>query len=215
MSDAALNLFLLIGGALSLLYLVEFCWKPASPLKTFVKTGAVAIPALGLTISGAPLVPLAGLWACALGDYLLARDGERTLMAGIGAFALGHILYVAGFFQIFEPEVFTTPASIAVPLVLILLGLSTEKWLQPHTAELRGPVRIYVGLILIMGCVAAQQPIPQTTVFWGALAFILSDLLLSVQIFIKNDGIWGRLGSHLVWLFYYLAQVLIFYGFIA
>lgn len=215
MLDVVFYLTLLCGGALSLLYLVEFCWKAASPLKTFAKTGAVVCPALGLTLVGAPLLPLLGLWACAAGDFLLARDGERGLMAGIGAFALGHVLYVAGFIQLFAPDFFATPVSIIVPIALVLLGLSTEKWLQPHTGELKGPVRGYVGLILIMGCVAAQEPIPQTTIFWGALAFILSDLLLSVQIFVKNDGIGGRLGSHLVWLFYYLAQVLILYGFIA
>lgn len=208
-----LNFTIFAGFALSALYLLWFCYRPASGAKTAVKTLAVALPAMGLSVSGAPLLPLLGLWACALGDFLLSRDGEAMLQGGIGAFALGHILYVVAFFVHFAPEL--AWGTLWVPELLILLGLSTEVWLQPYTGALRWPVRIYVLLILTMGCVAAQQPIPQTWVFWGALAFILSDLVLSVQIFVKNDGPFGRVAPFVIWFFYYVAQVLIFYGFIA
>jgi uncharacterized membrane protein YhhN len=135
------------------------------------------------------------------------------LQGGIAAFAVGHILYVAAFVVHFAPEV--AVHTLWIPALLVLLALSTERWLQPYTGELAWPVRIYVVLIVIMGCVAAQQPIPQTTVFWGALAFILSDLILSVHIFRQMRPVFARLAAYAIWFFYYIAQVLIFYGFIA
>ncbi|MCG7574182.1 lysoplasmalogenase [Phaeobacter sp. CNT1-3] len=202
-----------VGMGLSLLYLLWFCWRPASVAKTLVKTGAVALPAVGLSLVGAPTLPLLALWFCALGDLLLSRDGQGMLQGGIAAFAVGHILYVAAFVVHFAPEV--AVHTLWIPALLVLLALSTERWLQPYTGELAWPVRIYVVLIVIMGCVAAQQPIPQTTVFWGALAFILSDLILSVHIFRQMRPVFARLAAYAIWFFYYIAQVLIFYGFIA
>jgi uncharacterized membrane protein YhhN len=214
---AFLHLMITLGAVLAALYLLKYCWQGPSAIKTWVKTLSIALPALGLTWSGAPLLPLMGLWACALGDALLSRDGDKMLQGGIASFAVGHIFYVVAFIVHFSPSIAQDPVALTVliPLMLILLGLSTEWWLQPFTGDLRGPVRCYVGLILPMGCVAAQQPIPQTTVFWGAMAFILSDLVLSVQIFRRLAGVFERLASYAIWFFYYIAQVLIFYGFIA
>lgn len=203
------------GMGLSLVYLLRFCMASDSALKSGVKTGAIALPAVGLTLAGAPIIPLTALWACALGDFLLSRPGARALQFGIVAFALGHVLYILGFAVHFAPQFDGGLIGIGGPAILLMLGLSTEVWLRPHTGTLKWPVRVYVMLILMMGCVAAQQPIPQTTIFWGALAFILSDLVLSVQIFVQIRGAMARLAPFVIWFFYYAAQVLIFYGFIA
>ena len=205
---------LVLGATLSLCYLTLFCWRGDSWLKTGVKTGAVALPAIGLISLQMPLLPLAGLWACVLGDFLLSRPGDRALRAGIAAFALGHVLYVVAFWLQFSPSLFADQLALVLPLLLVLLGLTTERWLMPRTGDLRPAVRIYVLLILLMGCLAAQQPIPRDTILLGALAFILSDLLLSLQLFVTNRGLFGRLAPFAVWFFYYAAQVLIIAGFI-
>ncbi|MYM54741.1 lysoplasmalogenase [Thalassovita mangrovi] len=206
--------YLLIGAGLSALYLAWFCHRGPSLLKTLVKTGAVAVPAVGIGLAGAPGWALAGLWACAAGDFLLSRPGENWLKAGIGAFAVGHILYVVAFAVQFGPHFGGDALAWAVPLALIGLGLSTEFWLAPRTGGLKIPVRFYVVLIMTMGAMAAQLPIPRATILAGALSFILSDLILSVELFVISGGIFGRIAPFLIWFFYYAAQVLLFMGFL-
>ena len=207
--------YLAIGGALSLAYLAVFCRRGSGLAKTLVKTGAVAVPALGVGLAGAPGWALAGLWACVAGDFLLSRPGEAWLRAGIGAFALGHVLYVVAFLSQFGPQFGADALAWAIPAVLIGLGLSTERWLVSHTGGLKIPVRIYVALIIAMGSLAAQQPIPRVPVLLGALCFILSDLILALELFMRSGGVFDRIAPVLTWFFYYAAQVLLFMGFLA
>lgn len=206
--------YLLIGAGLSALYLAWFCHRSPSVLKTLVKTGAVAVPAVGIGLAGAPGWALAGLWACAAGDFLLSRPGENWLKAGVGAFAIGHILCVIAFAVQFGPHFGGDALAWAVPLALIGLGLSTEFWLAPRTGGMKIPVRFYVVLIMTMGAMAAQLPIPRATILAGALSFILSDLILSVELFVLSGGIFGRIAPFLIWFFYYAAQALLFMGFL-
>ena len=130
-------------------------------------------------------------------------------MAGIGAFALGHILYVVGFVSLFDPGrpdlLFWT-----VTGGLIALGASTELWLSAHTGPLRPLVRIYVGLILGMGICAALPGLPREFLLTGALSFVASDLILSTLIFLGWTARWA---SYAVWGLYWLAQALIMAGF--
>lgn len=197
------------GAGLALIYGAVFCWRDVSWLRTGVKTGAVALPAVGLMQAGLPGVALAGLWACALGDYLLSRPGEGALKAGIGAFALGHILYVVAFLTVFTPGVPDGLFWIVVG-VLVALGASTELWLSPHTGELRPVVRVYVGLILSMGLAAAVPGVARAYLLAGAGCFIASDLILSTQIFIRPGG---RGPAYAIWALYWGAQALIMAGF--
>lgn len=197
-----------LGAALALVYGAAFCWKPESWLRTMIKTGSVASPAVALGQMGLPEIALAGLWACALGDLLLSRPGELALRAGIGAFALGHIFYIYAFLTLWPLGV-PDPVFVIVTVGLIALGLSTERWLTPRTGALRGAVRGYVVLILMMGIAAAMPGGPRVWVLAGALCFVASDLILSTQLFLGQQG---RAGSYAVWGLYWGAQALIFYG---
>lgn len=197
------------GAGLALIYGAVFCWREVSWLRTAVKTGAVVLPAVGLVQAGLPVVAMAGLLACALGDYLLSRPGEGPLKAGIGAFAMGHILYVVAFVTVFEPG---APDALfwAVVVMLVALGASTEVWLAPQTGGLRPVVRVYVGLILSMGIAAALPGVARGYLLAGALCFVASDLILSTQIFIRPGG---RGPAYAIWALYWGAQALIMAGF--
>ncbi|WP_319826398.1 lysoplasmalogenase [Thalassovita sp.] len=197
------------GLLLGLVYGAAFCWRTESWLRTAIKTGAVALPALALSLSGLPVLALAGLWACVLGDFLLSRPSEAMLKGGIAAFALGHVLYVAAFLTVF-PVAAPDGLFWAVVVVLTGLGLSTERWLAPHTGALRWAVRGYVGLILSMGISAALPGVPREWVLTGALCFVASDLILSTLIFLGHAG---RVRAYAVWALYYGAQGLIMAGF--
>lgn len=195
-----------VGGILGLIYWLWFSAAADSWLKTGIKSATLGLPAVALALSGWPPVFVAGLVACVIGDFLLSRPGDRALMAGIAAFAVGHLLYIAAMLAGFE-----LTQSWVVPVLLILLGLSTERWLAPHTGELRMPVRVYVVVILAMGITAAWTGAP--LILAGALTFVASDLILSLDLFDRLKGLPKRFAPYAVWGLYVLAQALLIAGF--
>ena len=109
---------------------------PASTHRTLLKTGSVALLALLTAFHGGPALLAAALGLCALGDALLSRETEATFMAGIGAFAAGHLAYVALFLthEASDPSAIAThPAPIAA---LALLGVVMALLLWPRAGEL-------------------------------------------------------------------------------
>jgi uncharacterized membrane protein YhhN len=160
-----------------------------------VKTGSTAL--LAVLALAAPqggwywLIPL-GLGLGALGDLFLALGGVQRFLAGVVVFGLGHLAYAAGFLWR-SGELGFDGLSVAEVSALGLLSallLSTEAWLAPRTAELRRPVRGYVGLIGLMGVAAVLLPVHpgQGVMRLGAALFILSDLMLALQLFVVKGA---------------------------
>jgi uncharacterized membrane protein YhhN len=181
-----------------------------------VSTGLLAVLAAGL--GGGDwfwLIPL-GLVLGALGDLFLALGGLRWFMAGVGAFGLGHLAYALGLL-VRSAEIGFDGVSLGEGVALVaLLGLlaSTEWWLAPRTGELRAAVRGYVGLIGAMGTAAILLPDyhGQDLLRLGAVLFILSDLMLALQLFVvKEKTLRTRLALAL-WPTYWAGQALIAVG---
>ncbi|MCM2560729.1 lysoplasmalogenase [Lutimaribacter sp. EGI FJ00015] len=193
---------ILAGGILAAVFLLRFCWDGDSWPKTLVKTGSLGLPALALAVMGWPTIFVAGLAACVLGDFLLSRPGQGPLLAGIGAFALGHLLYIGAMVGQGPLE-----PTLAIPLALLILLVSTEWWLVPYTGALRWPVRGYVGVIVAMGIVAALTG--QVLLIAGALAFVASDLVLSLRLFGLLGGAPSRVAPFAIWGMYVAAQALL------
>lgn len=189
------------------------------PLGAAVKTASTASLAL-LLATGLPapwfwLMPL-GLALGALGDLCLALRGERLFLAGVAAFGLGHLAYAAGL-ALRAGAIGFDGISAGEGLALAVLAgllISTEVWLAPRTGALRLPVRLYVGLIGLMGAVAVLLPDTpgQWTLRIGAALFILSDLLLSLRLFVVTDPARQRGLSLVLWPAYWLGQALIGWG---
>jgi uncharacterized membrane protein YhhN len=98
-------------------------------------------------------------------------------------------------------------------LALVALAVSTEFWLAPHAGALRGAVRAYVVLITLMGLTALSLPPERALAIWGAFAFVLSDLLLAVQLFRMGPASRGQVPvSVLLWLLYVAGQAAILAG---
>jgi len=99
-------------------------------------------------------------------------------------------------------------------VALLALVLSTEFWLAPRTGGLRWPVRIYVLLIALMGISALLLPVHpgQGWLRLGAVLFILSDLMLALQLFVVRDAGWQRRLALALWPAYWLGQALIAWG---
>lgn len=184
-----------------------------------MKTASTGLLAVALAVlpggDGFWLVPL-GLGFGAAGDLCLARRGERFFLAGVGAFGLGHLAYSFGLLQRSQVIGFDGMSSgewVALAVLLALLA-STEVWLSRRTGSLRWPVRIYVGLIGLMGAAAIMVPtVPgQAALRAGAALFIVSDLLLAIQLFVVRDAGWRRGYSLILWPVYWAGQALIAWG---
>jgi uncharacterized membrane protein YhhN len=121
----------------------------------------------------------------------------------MGAFAAGHLAYVAGF-GLRRP-------AWGVVAALLALAVSTEVWLAPFTGALLWPVRAYVLVICLMAACAAARP--EARLRLGAALFVLSDLMLALVLF-RVTGTAHMGLAWLVWPAYWLGQCLILLAFL-
>ena len=192
----------LSAAALALWQLFAFAAAPVSALKSAVKTGSVAALAVLGAALGAPALVIAGLALGAAGDFCLSRPGERAFLAGMAAFALGHLAYFLWFLRLGAGA-----PPLAATLGVALLGGGVLRWIAPRAGALRAPVSAYVGVILAMALAALGLPDhPLATA--GALVFMASDLVLALELFVFGPDL-RRPAAYLVWALYWPAQALI------
>jgi uncharacterized membrane protein YhhN len=184
-----------------------------------IKTASTALLAV-LALAMPPggwfwLIPL-GLALGAMGDLFLALGGVRLFLAGVAAFGLGHLAYAGGFLWRSGEIGFDglSVSEVAALALLLALLASTEGWLAPRTGELRQPVRGYVGLIGLMGVSAVLLPAHpgQDVLRLGAALFILSDLMLALQLFVVQRPDVRRTLALALWPAYWSGQALILWG---
>jgi uncharacterized membrane protein YhhN len=192
--------------------------RAGAAIKT-ASTGLLAALAFALPHGGwFWLIPL-GLALGAMGDLFLALGGVQRFLAGVTAFGLGHLAYAGGLVWRSGELGFDglSGTELALLGLLVALLLSTEVWLAPRTGDLRQPVRGYVGLIGLMGVAAILLPAHpgQGVLRLGAALFILSDLMLALQLFVvKGEGI-RRVLALALWPAYWAGQALILWGAVA
>lgn len=183
--------------------------RSASLLRSILKTASVALLAIEAAVQSGPLLLILALFLCATGDAFLSRETEGTFKAGIGAFAAGHLAYIALFL--------THPASDTTLILgkpgyvwtLVVLGIVMATLLAPRAGSLRGPVLAYIPIILGMGITALALP-ESGALRWAipsAIAFIASDLILAAEKFLFRPGHPAlKLTPYLVWPLYWGAQ---------
>ena len=201
------------------LYLVGFCYRSASWPKTVLKTASVVILAIGALIVQAPLWLVLALLACAAGDFYLSRGSEVEFLKGVGAFAIGHVFFIILFLTdpLSDISRITYGPQIAILSVLVIMALIMGCWLWFTAGNLRHAVMGYIVIITSMGFAAATLPWQnhQGSILLGVMFFILSDLVLSAELFIlSGHGTARKLSPYTVWMFYWSAQLLITAGFV-
>lgn len=182
--------------------------RPVSAVRTATKTLSVAALAAVAALAGLWLLCLA-LALCALGDALLSRESDQTFMAGIGAFALGHLAYVAVFLTHPASDTALITANLLPLLGLMGLGAAMAVLLPPRAGDLRGPVLAYIPIILGMGITALALPKTDALiwVFPAAISFVASDLILATEKFLLRPGHpLLRVTPYAVWPLYWGAQ---------
>jgi uncharacterized membrane protein YhhN len=176
-------------------------------LQALHKAGPILFLAIltGLLCSGRLRLWLAmALLFSATGDILLASTIENSFIFGLLSFAVAHLCYAVGFWPWCR---WSNKALLkALPLVGILLVVLLL--VLPHTAELRLPVLVYMGIISLMAVLAIFSQVQTPYLFIGAFLFVISDSLIAVNKFVIPLP-----AQHLlVMLTYYLAQYYLFLG---
>lgn len=209
---------LAVAGMASFIYFLALSHQPASDLKTMVKTLATGLLALAAVSLGADYWLIAGLVACALGDYFLSKDTDRTMMLAMIAFGGAHIIFAILFLG--------AGNGLAIPAVgsgafwamigLLLLAVLMFLALWPKAGALRLPVTLYIPLITAMGLAALTMPFEgrlQAAII-GAGLFILSDVLISLQLFVLKPAQSAHEGlSRTIWSTYWIGLFMIFWTF--
>lgn len=210
---------ILVAALLAALYGLRYCLAEPGWMRSAVKTASVLGLALAAWLAGGPGLLLAALLACALGDLLLSRDGTAPFIAGVAAFAVGHVAYVLLFLDHAggRPETLSLIVAYTLASALVLLCGLMGWLLWQRAGAMRLPVLLYIPVILAMGLAALVVPRTGTLalVLPGALLFVLSDSLLALELFIMHPAHpLRRLARFAVWPSYWGAQLLLTLAFI-
>lgn len=150
-----------------------------------------------------------------LGDLLLElrRIGnlgpEQLFLLGLVSFLTAHIFYIAMFVKARGETTISRARTIACAAGLLTVALSMAI-LWPGLAEMRIPVVAYSVVLAVM-VITAQLSQFSKLVAIGALFFLASDTMLAMSIF-GHPFAGSRI---LVWITYYVAQLMITMGVIA
>lgn len=195
-----------IGIFSALVYGFGFIHAKISAFRSFWKSLPVLLMALITWALSGPLLLIIALGLCALGDYFLSRS-DRFFIAGLGAFLLGHLAYIAQFTQLgFD-------MTLGWPHILIAIyGIVFALYLWPKAHNLRGAVMVYILVIMAMTVTALALPDALGLIIIGALIFVISDSILAIRMFGVSNHSAKRALSMLVWATYILGQALIVSG---
>ncbi len=170
--------------------------------------GLLALLALGRSreLTGGALLGCA-LSAHAAGDLLL----ELSLLAGAAAFFAGHLGYLRLFWR--ERKAIDDiggDAKLALGLVALAAAGFVASFAPRLTGTLRVAIPLYVAALVSMAGAALICRRGRPWVPFGAMLFVASDALLSLELFGRNPSGANRL----VWPLYAAAQWAIAIGWI-
>jgi uncharacterized membrane protein YhhN len=201
MPRADITRFLFIAGAIVALSHLANDWVNLAPPAGLVWKCA-GIILLGLyALSQRAWLAGAALLLCATGDVLL----ELVFVAGMAAFALGHLVYIACFFEWWR-ALGRNERDYPLAILVVIVSVGLAVWLAPGMGELLVPGLIYQVIITAMVALAMMVKAPMIARL-GAIMFMFSDSLIAVE---KFAGIATPAGS--VWLTYALAQIMMAWG---
>ncbi|WP_455661069.1 lysoplasmalogenase [Pradoshia sp.] len=139
---------------------------------------------------------LTGLFFCMLGDGLL-----HWFIIGLSCFLVGHIIYIVGFLKQWSFSKLRCLSILPLFVFDLIIGEKLINALQlSGKDELIVPVLCYIGVISIMAWAAFMTG--NWYAIFGSLLFVISDTILSWNMFIEDVA-----NSHLlIMATYYAAQ---------
>lgn len=190
----------------SLAYFVTIPWHPF-PGSVVLKGLSVAPLAVLAFVSGAPLLG-AGLAFGSLGDVLL--DLQPSLFVfGLGAFLVGHLIYIAAFRRLWPGGPAPARERIRM-LAVVAFSAAFVMLLWRGLGDQAIPVALYIAAITAMVLAAIRTRLPEPWLAAGAILFLFSDAVLGLNRF--RGPVPYR--DWIVWSTYYLGQVGIALGYL-
>ena len=204
-----------MAAAMAISYGAWLVWQEPSNLRTLVKTISIGSLSLLSFRLGGPLLLTVALAFSALGDAFLANKGDRNFLFGLGAFLLAHLAYTGLFVTSLDfGSGLNENYRLVAAGVLVLIAVFVMRNLWPHLGAMRIPVILYVCAIMAMGIAASG--LVQLLVIIGALMFMLSDIILSHELFVWKEGSHIRQYSpYFIWGFYWSGQALIAWAYLS
>ena len=194
------TLLFLAGAVIALSHLANEWVNLAHPGGLVWKAAGIVL--LGLyALSQRAWLAGAALLFCAAGDVLL----ELVFVAGMGAFAVGHIFYVLAFLE-WGRILGANKRDYPVAVLVVIVSLGLLAWLLPGMGELLIPALIYQAIITAMVATAFVVKAPMLARL-GAVIFMLSDTLIAAEKFANVDVFPGS-----VWITYAAAQIMMAWG---
>ena len=196
---------LAVAAAVAFIFVHEKGMEPLKlPYKTaasisFTLLGAVCLVQTGVSIYG--ILVLAALMLGCIGDIFLQipKGGDGCFIAGLIAFLLGHLVYIAAF-AVKTGLLWIQPVAAVVlfAAVMVLLRL-----LRADFGAQKALVYAYAAVIAVMmGCALTVGPMASI----AAALFVVSDLVLALIRFAGKT----RKGMTLINLVtYYTAQIML------
>lgn len=177
---------LLTLAVISALAFLGLRWRPFFTLRPFIKAAMAVL--LAVYCLQAPEIPLyfmaAGFALSALGDYFLDLRGNKYFLPGLIAFFAAHMAFAVYLFGNMVPLTMFTGFEWGVSAGLIAATIGFYFWLQTSLpSDMKIPVAAYSAVITIMGITALNTSLPSMLIPVGAVLFIASDVVLSVEKF--------------------------------
>jgi len=205
------NRLLRLSLAASLAY---FLFQSREPISGSVMLKGLSVTTLAAMV-GRTLDGRDGLLLClalafgSLGDVLL--DWNQDLFpAGLGAFLIGHFLYIALFLRNRPRPLRLQAQDKAIIAGLFVFAAVMGGYLLPATGGLAPAVAVYMCALTGMVICAVVLGLPERWLVIGALLFLTSDTILAISKF--KSPVPGR--EFLIWPTYYIGQLLIAIGFL-
>ena len=145
-----------------------------------------------------------GLLFSGVGDIVLEIDRDSLFTAGLGAFLVAHLFYIAAFTKNIQ---FKGPRGLVAAGILIY-GIFIGFVMIPNLGNMLLPVVVYLVIIVAMGILAALSGVNHWLVIIGACLFIASDSIIAINRFIVPVPS----SSFFIMSTYYPAQLLITAG---
>lgn len=186
--------------------------RQVATTKTAATVALIALAALaGQMDTGARVALVVAVTLCLAGDVALLGDGEARFLAGLGAFAAGHVAYVVTALGV---GVAWPRLAVAVPFLAVLFGFRFVTRTIPAARRHGGTpmmaaVIVYAAVIATMVVTATGTPCWAAAV--GAMLFAISDWMIGYDRFVQPF----RHARVAVMSTYHLGQLLLIAGLIA
>lgn len=185
-------------------------WRPFFALRPIIKAAMAVLLAVYCITAQPPLtVMAAGFALSALGDYFLDLRDEKWFLPGLIAFFAAHVAFAVYLFGHAIPLSMYTGIEWFICAALIAATIAFYIWLLPALPrDMKLPVAAYSAVITLMGIAALTTTIGSMLVPLGALLFIASDVVLSIEKFKSNFP----LAKQINWALYAGGQILLAVG---